>query len=275
MGSGHDDGAGKVWLAQVICRLVYSVYQDNGDYNNGSTAAVVAAAAAAATEMTTVMTATTTVNRLLVTEGRVDRLDCGGTWTVDCRRAAGGALACTDALSGAADAVVRLYLPARLSAHFDGQPAVSVGLPETARSGTVTVVRCGGGGNDDVGGGDGVDDNQATCSVRRESQWPVQRPVVPTDDDGPRLTGGYNWKYLFVFVFIASGGVGNILVCLAICLDKQLQNVTNYFLLSLAIADLLVCLFVMPLGAVPGFFGKRRHRTFYVLPKRHKHKGVR
>lgn len=240
-----------MWLAQVICRLVYSVYQDNGHYyNNGSTTA---AAAVAATEV--VMTATTNVNKLLVTEARVDRLDCGGTWTLDCRRAAGGrpdaALECADTSSGMADAVVRLYLPAKLSAHFDGQPAVSVGLPETARGKPVTVVRCDG---RDVAG----DGNQVTCSVHGEPSWTStvdRRPTVDADD-GQQQQHNYNWKYLFVFVFIAAGGVGNILVCLAICLDRQLQNVTNYFLLSLAIADLLVCLFVMPLGAIPGFYGE-------------------
>ncbi|XP_075981100.1 5-hydroxytryptamine receptor 2A isoform X2 [Anticarsia gemmatalis] len=66
---------------------------------------------------------------------------------------------------------------------------------------------------------------------------------------------GYDWSFLFVILFIVAGGVGNILVCLAVCLDKRLQNVTNYFLLSLAIADLLVSLFVMPMGAIPGFLG--------------------
>ncbi|XP_047539559.1 5-hydroxytryptamine receptor 2C [Vanessa atalanta] len=66
---------------------------------------------------------------------------------------------------------------------------------------------------------------------------------------------GYEWSFLFVILFIVAGGVGNILVCLAVCLDKRLQNVTNYFLLSLAIADLLVSLFVMPMGAIPGFLG--------------------
>ncbi|KAI5713671.1 hypothetical protein M8J76_003297 [Diaphorina citri] len=65
----------------------------------------------------------------------------------------------------------------------------------------------------------------------------------------------YDWKYLFAILFIGAGGVGNILVCLAVCLDKSLQNVTNYFLLSLALADLLVSVLVMPLGAIPGFFG--------------------
>lgn len=66
----------------------------------------------------------------------------------------------------------------------------------------------------------------------------------------------FEWTFLFVILFILAGGLGNILVCLAIALDKKLQNVTNYFLLSLAVADLLVSLFVMPLGAVPGFLGE-------------------
>ncbi|XP_039947975.1 uncharacterized protein LOC120766490 [Bactrocera tryoni] len=65
----------------------------------------------------------------------------------------------------------------------------------------------------------------------------------------------YEWIFLCVIFFIFAGGLGNILVCLAVARDKKLQNVTNYFLFSLAIADLLVSLFVMPLGAIPAFLG--------------------
>ncbi|XP_054086329.1 dopamine D2-like receptor isoform X2 [Zeugodacus cucurbitae] len=65
----------------------------------------------------------------------------------------------------------------------------------------------------------------------------------------------YEWIFLCVIFFIFAGGLGNMLVCLAVARDKKLQNVTNYFLFSLAIADLLVSLFVMPLGAIPAFLG--------------------
>lgn len=70
------------------------------------------------------------------------------------------------------------------------------------------------------------------------------------------LTQKFDWSFLFVALFILAGGLGNILVCLAIAWERRLQNVTNYFLLSLAIADLLVSLFVMPMGAIQGFLGK-------------------
>ncbi|XP_075145070.1 5-hydroxytryptamine receptor 2A [Haematobia irritans] len=71
----------------------------------------------------------------------------------------------------------------------------------------------------------------------------------------PTTGKGFDWSFLFVLFFIFAGGLGNILVCLAVALDRRLQNVTNYFLFSLAIADLLVSLFVMPLGAIPAFLG--------------------
>lgn len=69
------------------------------------------------------------------------------------------------------------------------------------------------------------------------------------------LESHYDWSFLFVALFILAGGLGNILVCLAIAWERRLQNITNYFLLSLAVADLLVSLFVMPMGAIQGFLG--------------------
>ena len=40
-------------------------------------------------------------------------------------------------------------------------------------------------------------------------------------------------------------------------MEKRLQSVTNYFLLSLAITDLLVCIIVMPFSLINDFIGKR------------------
>lgn len=57
-----------------------------------------------------------------------------------------------------------------------------------------------------------------------------------------------NYWALFALVLVVGTAAGNILVCLAIAWERRLQNVTNYFLMSLAITDLMVAILVMPLG---------------------------
>lgn len=43
---------------------------------------------------------------------------------------------------------------------------------------------------------------------------------------------------------------GNVFVIAAIILERNLQNVANYLVASLAVADLFVACLVMPLGAL-------------------------
>ena len=71
-------------------------------------------------------------------------------------------------------------------------------------------------------------------------------------DKGPTL----NWGVLALSLLIVSTALGNVLVCLAVAWEKRLQNMTNYFLMSLAIADLLVSLLVMPLAMLVELYGK-------------------
>lgn len=65
-----------------------------------------------------------------------------------------------------------------------------------------------------------------------------------------------NWWALSALFLAAGTAAGNILVCLAICWERRLQNVTNYFLMSLAITDLMVAILVMPLGILTLVRGK-------------------
>lgn len=65
-----------------------------------------------------------------------------------------------------------------------------------------------------------------------------------------------HWAALLIFAVIIPTIGGNILVILAVSLEKRLQYATNYFLMSLAVADLLVGLFVMPIALLTIMFGK-------------------
>ncbi|CAF1531645.1 unnamed protein product [Rotaria magnacalcarata] len=64
-----------------------------------------------------------------------------------------------------------------------------------------------------------------------------------------------NWPILTLSILVLTGTLGNLLVCISISLDKQLQTVTNWFLFSLAIADCLVSFVVLPLSIIKDFQG--------------------
>jgi hypothetical protein len=66
-----------------------------------------------------------------------------------------------------------------------------------------------------------------------------------------------NYWALLAIILVIGTACGNILVCLAIAWEKRLQNVTNYFLASLAITDLMVAVLVMPLGILTLFRGEQ------------------
>uniref|UniRef100_A0A8C8S0F4 5-hydroxytryptamine receptor 2C n=1 Tax=Pelusios castaneus TaxID=367368 RepID=A0A8C8S0F4_9SAUR len=59
-----------------------------------------------------------------------------------------------------------------------------------------------------------------------------------------------NWPALLILVVILLTIGGNILVIMAVSLEKKLQNATNYFLMSLAVADMLVGVLVMPVSLI-------------------------
>lgn len=72
----------------------------------------------------------------------------------------------------------------------------------------------------------------------------------------------YNWPVLTLSVFSIFGILGNILVCLTIKRDQDLQTKTNFYLFSLAFADLAVCLIVIPLSIIQDFSSKSNYLNF-------------
>ncbi|GCC35457.1 5-hydroxytryptamine receptor 2A [Chiloscyllium punctatum] len=66
---------------------------------------------------------------------------------------------------------------------------------------------------------------------------------------------GKNWPALLIIIIVVLTIGGNILVIMAVSLEKKLQNATNYFLMSLAIADMLVGILVMPVSLITVLYG--------------------
>ncbi|KAK5643785.1 hypothetical protein RI129_007630 [Pyrocoelia pectoralis] len=56
----------------------------------------------------------------------------------------------------------------------------------------------------------------------------------------------YNYWALLLVIFPIFTLFGNVLVILSVYRERTLQTVTNYFIVSLALADLLVAVVVMP-----------------------------
>lgn len=57
----------------------------------------------------------------------------------------------------------------------------------------------------------------------------------------------YDWILISLHIIVFIGGlVGNSLVCIAVYRNRSMRTVTNYFIVNLAIADLLVIIFCLP-----------------------------
>ncbi|KAG5833731.1 hypothetical protein ANANG_G00278970 [Anguilla anguilla] len=81
--------------------------------------------------------------------------------------------------------------------------------------------------------------------------WCGPAPETDTAADGDEK----HWWALLILAVIALTVAGNILVILAVSLEKKLQNATNYFLMSLAVTDMLLGLLVMPVSMVTILYG--------------------
>ncbi|CAF0744355.1 unnamed protein product [Adineta steineri] len=88
------------------------------------------------------------------------------------------------------------------------------------------------------------------------SIWIInERNSTPLNIDTHQSSVRIMWYRFLLVIVIFITAAGNLLVCLAIARERKLQNTTNYFLMSLAIADCLVAILVMPIGMISEVLG--------------------
>ncbi|KAI4904541.1 hypothetical protein NFI96_029609 [Prochilodus magdalenae] len=80
-------------------------------------------------------------------------------------------------------------------------------------------------------------------------------------DDGRRHQYNYYAMLLTLLIFVIV--FGNVLVCMAVSREKALQTTTNYLIVSLAVADLLVATLVMPWVVYLEVVGEWRFSTIH------------
>ncbi|XP_076833194.1 dopamine receptor D2a isoform X1 [Brachyhypopomus gauderio] len=82
-----------------------------------------------------------------------------------------------------------------------------------------------------------------------------------TDSGGGRHQYNYYAMLLTLLIFVIV--FGNVLVCMAVSREKALQTTTNYLIVSLALADLLVATLVMPWVVYLEVVGEWRFSTIH------------
>jgi len=80
--------------------------------------------------------------------------------------------------------------------------------------------------------------------------------TIAGDLETVRSSASLRWGALSLAAIVIATAFGNILLCLAVVTERRLQNMTNYFLASLAVADLLVAVVVMPLAVLIEVYGQ-------------------
>lgn len=90
------------------------------------------------------------------------------------------------------------------------------------------------------------------ASTRTNRSDPDASPLSPPGLHQPlHLVVVYTLAYSVVFLL---GVVGNVVVLFVVRADQRALSVTNHFIVNLALADILVCVFCLPVTLVTNLF---------------------
>lgn len=96
---------------------------------------------------------------------------------------------------------------------------------------------------------EGVADSITGLSVQTTS---TNLQILTAEEQ--RVSSGYVLIGTFLFLIISLTIIGNLLVCIAVAMNKKLRSVSNMFIVSLSLADLLVGTIVMIPAAISEIF---------------------
>ena len=100
--------------------------------------------------------------------------------------------------------------------------------------------------------------SQTSDLFQSNQTWDLHQ-VNQTSDIYQQTQTGFNWPALLLFFVIVATVWGNVMVCLAVKYERKLRNRFNYFLVSLALSDMLCALLVMPGSVIKLFLGEYSH----------------
>lgn len=124
--------------------------------------------------------------------------------------------------------------------------------------------------------GKGVQDNGNNTSVNHVTQWPLCSPTQTLINDvndvqdvrvynGPHVEAENIALGTFLFLLVLITIAGNLLVFFAVIFNRKLRSVSNLFIVSLSLADLLVGTVVMIPATLNEVFGRWALATFFCV----------
>nr|XP_045589307.1 prolactin-releasing peptide receptor-like [Procambarus clarkii] len=102
-------------------------------------------------------------------------------------------------------------------------------------------------------GGFHLDDNATLDDDNASLPWDNATTRNPNILSYPTAQAIFYIEYLTIFLL---GVFGNCLVCYVVFRNKHMQNVTNYFITNLALADILLCVLAVPFTPLYTFMGQ-------------------
>ena len=101
-----------------------------------------------------------------------------------------------------------------------------------------------------------VYDEYMNCTNSSDPNSTCIEPALYYDDDIMKYAIFQTVMYILYITIFTIGVVGNCLVCFIVFRKKTMRNVTNFFIVNLALSDILLCVISVPLTPIYFVMGR-------------------